>query len=63
MKKENVRDNPNILLSSFYNHTNSNKIHCSMAEIYWRIKEKALANKLNLLANAFIVFISSVKWE
>lgn len=29
-----------------------------MAEIYWRIKEKALANKLNLLANAFIVFIS-----
>jgi len=61
MKKENVRDNPNILFSSFYNHTNSNIIHCSMAKIYWRIKEKALANKFNLLANAFIVFISSAK--
>ncbi len=32
-----------------------------MAEIYWRIKEKALVNKLNLLANAFILFIFSTK--
>ena len=32
-----------------------------MAEIYWRIKEKALVNKLNLFTNAFIVFIFSAK--
>ena len=32
-----------------------------MAEIYWRIKEKALANHFNLLANAFILFIFSTK--